>query len=318
MNVASPGRKKDGTIRRTRYSFTLADVRDGYVIVGQEHYYKDRNEVRLGGKRKLDLGERDEIPVPKAYHATYKDKPKETTVLEIDFVQVRLNVDDPVVLDTEARDLLKAAWERRYVLPKEIRIMGSFRRRLLGDAPRWMTDDVQGEFQVWGMHDIQSKLDDRFHRSTPRARRRELEKVIAERIPWVYGLVQPTPFEEEFKGCGFRLEQTKKGIRIDVLGYLPALAFRLNGEKFAGHLIYDLDEDAWWDYKVKETREGNILQSMTRKIDGEKYTQKITYLKVKGYQLPKKFTYLRLGGNRGKPYLTEWSFKKLRVEMPKK
>ena len=38
----------------------------------------------------------------------------------------------------------------------------------------------------------------------------------------------------------------------------------------------------------------------------------------KGHQLPKKFTYLRFGGNRGKPYMTEWSFKKLRVEMPKK
>ena len=196
--------------------------------------------------------------------------------------------------------------------------MGSFRRRLLGDAPRWMTDDVLGEFQVWGMDDIQGKLDDRFHRSTRKDRRRELERVIAERIPWVYGLLQPTPFEEEFKGCGFRLEQTPKGVRIDVLGYLKALAFRLDRDKFTGHLIQGTDKDAWWTYKVKETRDGNILQSMTRKIDGEKYTQKITYVKVKGHQLPKKFTYLRFGGNRGKPYMTEWSFKKLRVEMPKK
>jgi hypothetical protein len=318
MNVARPPRNKNEPVRRTRYSFKLAEVRDGYAIVGQEAYYKDAKDVRLGGTRTLELGERDEIPVPKIYRATYRNRPKETNTLEIDFVQVRVNADDPVVLDKEARDLLKAAWERRYVLPKEIRVMGSFRRRLLGDAPRWLTDDVQGEFQVWGMDDIQAKLDDRFHRDTRADRRRELEKVISERIPWVYGVLQPTPFEVEFKGCGFRLEEAKKGVRIDVLGYGKALAFLLNEDRFAAHLIYGSDENAWWTYKIKETRDGNILQSMTREIDGEKYTQKITYSKVKGYQVPKRFTYLRFGGNRGKPYLAEWSFKKTRVEMPKK
>ena len=286
--------------------------------MGEEGYYKGPKDERLGGKKTLELDAQDEIPVPKSYKATERHPNNVVVEIAIEFVLVRINADNPVVFDNEARDLLKAAWDNRYVLPKEIRIMGSFRRRLLGGAPRWFEDDVQGDFQVWGMGDIQAKLDERFQRDARPSQVKDLTDKAHDRIRWIFGFLQPTPFEEEFKGCGFRLEEAKKGVRIDVLGYEKALAFLVDGDRYLGHLQYGTDDKAWWMYKIKETRDGNFVLALTRKISDEKYTLKLSYAKVKNFQLPKKFNYLRLDGNRGRPFLEEWSFKKLRVEMPKK
>ena len=297
-----------------RVEYKLADLGGGYAILGETiSYTRPTDAVKVTRERTLTTRTEGDRPAPAIY--TYEEKSaKEHQRFTLDFHTLRFDLPDPVTLDPAARDLLKEAWGHRLVLPNDIRIQGEFQRTLDKELDRagWQ-NDVRGDFQVWGMDKIQLKLD---------APNDYVQAMCDGHVHWIFDLLRDTPFDDEFKGCGFELEPQGADNVVRVYGYLKALAFRISSGVIVGHYDRILSEPGWWTYKTKSAGEGRFqIEKMKREkpIEGRKIELEFDYQRVRGYPIPKKFgVFATSQSQRGDTAVgvAEYSFKKAKVSFP--
>jgi len=290
----------------------VADVGGGYAIVGETMSYTQKTDsLKVTQERTLTTRTEADRPAPASY-SYEKKSPKEKERFQIDFASVRFDLPDPVTLDPAARDLLKDAWAHRYVLPDNIIIQGEFTRQVDRDLDRarW-SGDVRGDFQVYGMNDIQVALDEGNELTL---------RTCQTDIRWIFGLLKDTPFDEEFKGCGFELEAQGEESIVRVYGYPNALAFRIEKGHIVGHYQRILSEHDWWVYKTKSAGEGRFqIERMRREVEGKKIDLEFDYQRVRGQTIPKKFGVFESGpGFRGDFVVgvAEYSFRRAKVSLP--
>jgi hypothetical protein len=297
-----------------RVDFQTAELAGGYAIVGELiSYTRVSDAVKVTWERTLTTRMEGERPAPATY--TFEEKStKDRTRLVIEFYGVRFDLPDPVTLDASARDQLKEAWARRFVLPSDIRIQGEFQRSVDKDLDRagWR-DGVRGDFQVWGMDSIQVALegDNRIP---------ETETACRTDIEWIFGLLRDAPFDEHFKGCGFGLEPQGEETVIRVYGYPKARAFRLAGGTIVGHYDKVLAEWGWWTYKTRSAGEGRVqIDRMKREVEGRKFELEFSYQRARGHQIPKKFDVFEVAPSwRGGTVVgvAQYTFKRIRISFP--
>lgn len=310
--IAVPARGSAGG--RDRVDYMTGKMRDGYGILG-ERYATGEGKDRFSTAARLELRADSDIPAPERAEWTLEYAGGKT-VTQIRFGPCRFNLDEPVLLDPGARDVLKAAWEHRYVLPAAIRLEGEFVRKADPVLGRFGMERVSGLFQVRGLDRIDVMLDDKLFRDPSRGWVQEIQKAVQQDFQWVFRWLDPRPFDEEFKGCGFR--KGDNGI-VHVLGYPRALAFRVENESIAAHLENAPTDDAWWEHKGRPGKDGFLLERLTRKVEGKLYEQRIRYQKSKGLNVPSGFDLFLARTDQPVPAfgLNEYELKKLRVEIPK-
>jgi len=273
----------------TLIEVTTEKLGGGYTIVGTSGSYTDpRDATKVEWRRALTTKLEQDIPAPAVYEYHARTG-KSLSDITIQFPTLRFNLPDPVTLDPAARDLLKAAWEKRYTLPDDTRLQGEFRRTLDRDLERagfaWV-DDLRGEFQLWGMDRLQIALDEEYQE---RRWFRDVQESCLGQLRGIFDQLRAIPFAEEFKGCGFELQPEGKDSIVRVYGYGKAEAFRVSGEAIVGHFSKVGNERGWWEYKVKRTSEGTfLLEHMKREIEGKRYDLEYRYQRAKGLQVPKK------------------------------
>ena len=294
-----------------RVDFTTGDCGDGYAVLA-ETASSTRNAQKSTVSRTLTLNAESKIPAPGRYVYTRTDRAQ--TRVEITFETPKHNQEHAVALDPEARDLLKSGWARRFTLPDDIRIEGSFLRKpdktLAGSG--WVS--VRGDFQVWGMDKIEVLLDD--PKLDPRWAT-QIGKTCTGHFRQSFEYFRARPFDEEFKGCGFVLEPAAKTRIVHLKGHPKWLAFRLDE---AGRIVgrLDLGTDEWWSYKVREQREGYVtIERITREVEGEKIKLDFKYGKTKGTFVPKQIAVLALGQGRNPAWgACQYRLTKLKVTKP--
>jgi len=296
--------------------FEHGQVGDGYAILGETCNYTTKgSEIAVSWNRQLTTKQAERAPVPLSYTYTRTFGGSEQT-LKIEFDRVTMDAAHPVVLDPAARDLLKGAWDRRFTLPTAMGIEGEFNRRPDKDLDKAGWVAVPGSFEVWGMNEIKVTIPENRIRQSWRA---GVEKTCTDNIRWIFGLLKATPFEEEFKNCGFELVPQGKERVIQVYGYEKALAFKVADGALAGHYSEVSREKGWWNYKVKRTSDGRfMLDRMKREIGKRKIELNFRYGRVRGYMLPKKMDVLGVGYR--EPYfgVAAYSFRRLKVLLPEK
>ncbi|MHC4224284.1 MAG: hypothetical protein ACYSX0_05730 [Planctomycetota bacterium] len=302
-----------------RVSYEVGEMGGGYAILGTRVSFT-RKDWSFRRKRSLKPRFVDGIPMPLSYTFS-TDLPDDRRVrYQVEFDLPKLNAQHPVVLDPAARDLLKAAWERRYVLPDQIRIEGEYKRLLDKNLSRtqWI-DKVPGPFQVWGMNQIEAEVeDDRFqsddlHRSVARS--------CTGHFQWFFAHLRNRPFEKEFENCGFKRQEEKSGtIVIQIFGSPFVLAYRLRERSIIGVLENSPVADRWWEWKLKSmTEERDLIERMSREIQGKDYTLKFSYSRSKGHLVPKRFQVLEGGNVRNKGWVwgvVDYALKKIKVSLP--
>lgn len=289
----------------------------GYGILGEKcNYTARRSKMPVAWTRKLSTKASERAPVPLSYAYTRAEGQSEET-LQIEFDRVTVDAAHPVVLDPVARDFLKAAWERRFTLPMEMGIEGEFHRRPDKDLARSRWQDVRGTFEVWAMKEIKVAVPEKQFRD-PKWRK-ATEDACGKHIGWIFRTLKPTPFEAEFKDCGFELVPQGAEQVIQVYGYPNALAFRIDGDAIAGHYSSVGGNKGWWSYKLKRTSDDKfMLDRMKREFEHRKIDLRFRYGRVRGFQLPKKVEVFQTIGR--EPYVAtaEYSFRKLKVLLPEK
>jgi hypothetical protein len=311
--------------------YTIADVGGGYAVAGEKLAYR-AGEDRLSETRELVWADQGDVPVPKtSVHAVetarYPEKGEPTgnaVEFRVQFTNVMVNREDPVTVDAKARDLLAAAWARRYVLPGNIRVEGDIDRQLdkelrLAD---W-TGTVKGQFQVWGMDNISVVLDEKVFRGWQQERLRQTRDHVAGHLIWFLGWLHDRPFEKEFAGCGFEFgEPDGDAQTVLVWGYARALAFRVEDGKVAGYLEHKNEGAVWWRFKLQTVRKDQErLDGMTAKIAGESHELRFRYGRPKGVDFPTGFEVLAEARRRGDGTpvygVCGYELKRLKVTLPK-
>ncbi|MHC4548810.1 MAG: hypothetical protein ACYTEZ_08520 [Planctomycetota bacterium] len=304
--------------------YETGPLSDGYAILGEAcNYTRKKDGVKVSWSRKLTTQGDGKAPVPAAYTYTRKETNRNVK-LTIQFDRVRIDSRHPVVLEPPARVLLKAAWERRFTLPRDIRIEGQWQRRIDRELDKagWTGSGVRGIFQVWGMEKVEAALDEAWKQSW-RGRSGTLEATCRDHIKGVFALLHPAPFDEVFARCGFELVPQGEDQIVQVYGYRKALAFKVSGGAIVGHYSRLAGENGWWSYRVKPTGDKRfLLERMKREIQGRKIELQFKYARVKGLLVPKKMDVLGVDWRdprRGTVYgVAEYSFRKLKISLPKK
>ncbi|MGH7162599.1 MAG: hypothetical protein ACREID_03870 [Planctomycetota bacterium] len=299
---------------RCRVEFATGKVGEGYAVLGEKCSYMIEG-AQTTASRDLVVREQDDVPVPHRYEWSL-DAPrgvKESVVLTFD--RARINLADPVVANPEARDFLKAAWERRYTLPRKIRIQGEFVRKADPALGRWGAERVEGEFQVWGLDSIEVRLDPKTFRDPESVWAKRVHASVLKDLRWVFGLLTPRPFEEEFQGCGFE----RTGEVVAVHGHAWAQGFRVAEGRLAAHLENGAPEDGWWEHKGRALKDGFLLEKMSRDVEGKPYAQRIDYAKAKGCSIPSRLELFAAAADAPVAVfgVNEYELRKLRVELPK-
>ncbi|MFQ5843882.1 MAG: hypothetical protein ACE5JG_02730 [Planctomycetota bacterium] len=336
-------RKNERTGKAWRYTedFVVRDVRGGYSWFETRASYtssestqrgRARREIKHDRRRELTIRHQGEVPFPQSYRYVYRrDRgagEKLATTVTVEFDEPRINAADAVVLDPAARDLLAAAWKRRYTLPRQIRVTGNFVLKSEMAADLFGVERLEGEFQVWGLDQIEAKVD--AERLTGRGGgswwlSRNLGRIndaLVAELKWLYGQFHPRPFEEAFAGCGFRRIEDGDSTVIQISGHPDTLAYRIRGGVLVGRLQNTASGDAWWTHKLKKLPDGRVLiDRMTRRVGRKKYEQRITTTKKKGLHVPTKFWRLRSWTRRGTSGetaygISAWQLKRPRVEVP--
>ncbi len=314
IDVSPPRQKKRHLVL---VQFETGKLRDGYAILGEKcSYTARRTEKPVAWTRQLTTKDTERAPVPLSYTYT-REVDKDEEILKIEFDRVTVDAAHPIVLDPVARDLLREAWERRFTLPTAMGIEGEFHRRPDKDLDKGGWTDVPGSFEVWGMNEIKVTIPE--NRIRNKGWRDRIEQTCRENIAWIFRLLKATPFDEEFKNCGFELVPQGKEQVIQVYGYDKALAFKLAGGAITGHYSSEFGEKGWWDYRLKRTSDGKfMLDRMKREFKNRKIDLRFRYGRVKGFQLPKKMDVL--GASSREPYIgvAEYSFRRLKVLLPEK
>lgn len=302
---------------RYRLDFKTEKIRDGYGIFAEQASFS-REGVALSGSRTLSWKAANDVPMPDRYEFLWQGPGSDRTQLVLRFFDPRANVDDPVTIDPAARDLLKAAWGKRYVLPANIRVEGEFVRKADPTMGRFV-DRVEGEFQLWGMDKLTVKLDDKQFRDPSGWTARNVRDQVEGDLRRLFGMLDPRPFDERFKGCGFEKKEGAKEVEILVYGFADALGFRIEEGAISAHLDNSIAADAWWDYRGKATKDGFRVEKLSRKIEGKLYEQQIRYAAFKGVMVPTAFDCFTGADAAGISVygINEYDLKKLKVEVPK-
>lgn len=289
--------------------YGCAAVGGGYAIV------KERCRYTHGGtftwSRALETKETAKAPVPASY--TYAlEEPLRKEELTIRFDRAELDGAHPVVRDPKARDRLRAAWERRFFLPEDLRLQGAFKRKADKTLRRAGWSDVEGDFRIWGMNAIHVVLDSR-HRDEPRGA--GTQDSCRQDLAWAFGLLRERPFAGEFSGCGFEQEGEHM---IRIYGHPRVLAYRIADGFLAGHRDRVADETGWWTYKTRPNRDGKaVLEGMSRRVGGRKITLAFRYGRVQGVPLPKSVSALAISGGRDAAVgVVEYSLTRLKITPP--
>jgi hypothetical protein len=301
-----------------RLSYTLGDLEDGYVILGEDVTWT-RGGQHTTTVRRLTTATGDKCPYPKEYGYSLKSTTGQSTV-GLDFLPPKVNVEHPAVGDPKARDALKAAWAKRYVLPRNLRIEAEFHRRVDKDLAKlgWW-DTVKGNLQVWGMDDISVGLDARLFRDATWTN--EIKRLSEGHFRWLFRWMRDDPFEEAFKGCGFEfVKEGDQTMGVSVFGYEHALGFLLEDEAITGYLRHSTEEEGWWRFRLKKTRDGRVrIESMSTKFGHKSCKLGIKYVRQKGFEVPRYFEALggpRWGKDEGGHGVAKYSLKKLKVSLP--
>ena len=289
---------------------------EGYAVLGEDASYT-HNSVKTTDTHRLEVGKEGAVPVPTKYVHNVKDKAgtRKTTLL---FSGVRLNAEHPVVVDTAARDRVKAAWDNRYTWPVGIRFEGKWLRDLdrATEKGGW-AKDARGEFQLFS-GELEVRLDDSLR--WRQGRKDNVTKWVKRETEWAFNLMRPRPFDESFAGCGFEPAPDDPTV-IRVLGHPTMRALRIVDGAFAGHLSDEFGAEGWWNYKLKKARTGGgvYVERMTRKIGKRRYTMKFSFFTKKGIVVFKSFERVvaasPFGGDPGDVGVIKFKLSKLLVEL---
>jgi len=303
---------------RIRIDARTGDCGGGYAVLGETASYK-RENLAIEDSRTLTIAPHEGVPVPQRIVHVAKFG-LGTTTKEIVLSSPRLNATDPVVLEPAARDRVQAAWAARYRIPRDVRIDGRWEREPGRATTKggWQRD-ARGDFQYIRRELTVLVSDDLRVRETIRE---SFKKYGTEHIGAALALVLDRPFEEEFKGCGFRADAEDPAV-VHLVGHPRWLAVRIQDGAITGHLEDAFGGPDWWEYRHKKARDGRLLvDRMTRRVDGRKWHVKIAYAREKDFHVPKSFEILvpaqpwdRNADSKDVAIL-EYSFRKLDVIPP--
>jgi len=311
VDVGTPG-----SPFRIRVDFTTGDLGDGYGILATHAAYT-RGGTKTTRSRSLKI--RTGAPAPSPLLYVFKSSVQERGLeVTISFDPPRFNAKDPVVLEAAARDLLAQAWARRFTLPAAIRIKGEFERGIDNALRRagWVAG-IRGTFRVEGLDRLTVKPD------MPRARpswEGGVRTTCEDHLRGFFERLRPVPFEEEFKGCGFRFAKNDPGRTIEVFGYPKALAFKVEKRAITGEREIG-EEGLWWAFKLKATHDGRLaIERMSTKLDRKSYLLRFRYTKIGGRMIPKLVSALgrsRFGARAGTPGIVSYKLSRLKVSLPR-
>jgi len=296
-----------------RLDWTTGHMGGGYAVVSESLAY-----TRAGSKwsttRTLAVQEGGDQPVPASSVLAWSAPLAGSGELKITFEKPVTNAADALAGDAAARDELKGAWGRRYVLPGDARIDGEFQRKIDRELAKlgW-TGNVKGEFQIAPPDPCEIVIDEKSFRGGRWAD--QITESCKQHFRWFFAFLEEREFDVEFKNCGFR----RAGDAIEVLGYTKALAFRLEDGKIAGFRDPKADEGGWWEFKLKEGKDDLArIEAMGTDLGGKEVALRIKYQKVKGVDVPASFEVLAMNDPAGAdPALgsgiVEYELKKLKV-----
>lgn len=306
------GSRDQPTFNRRRY--TVGDLGGGYAILGEEESWDLGEKGKTHAKRHLTAGKSDRHPYPGAYRYVSETQGGAVTI-EIDFEPPTVNSKDPLVGDSAARDLLEAAWSRRYALPKGLRLQAEFQRRIDKDLEQaYWYETVKGTLQIWGMDDIQFILDEGVLRNPDATYL--LKRRLEGHFQWLVWLLRERAFAAEFKGCGFALAADGDATIVQIFGHERALAFRVEKGLVAGYLENTADGDRWCRFRLRKVK-GDLarIESISVAIDGRRLKLAIHYRRHGGVEVPVEFEAVGWGyGERSGIFgIAKYLFKKIEV-----
>lgn len=285
------GGRQRGNIR---VDYKLADMGDGYGRVRELFSIKREGEKETT-TRSLEQRDGSDVPMPGRFHQREERKDKVVVMLELTFGEPKTNQKDAIVVDAEARDILRDAWKQRYVLPKGSRLVAEFTRKPGKVLGKMGWNNVDGEFELNEEGKVEVILSDKI-----RSRRfRDAIRVTCEQhLMYLFGLFKDIEFDKEFKDCGFARQDSELGMIIRVYGYEDAVAFLVKDYKIIGYLDKDARAEEWYTFSLKNAKDGRVMiDRITRVYEGSSKTARISYTRAKGgVSVPRKFQYITLPG----------------------
>ena len=302
---------------RLRVDFKLGDMGDGYARIRETRSVKTARGKRVTRKW-IEARQETDVPMPARYGLEESRGDGGTLTLAITFQEPKTNQEDPLVIDAAARDLLREAWEQRYVIPAGTRVSASFLRKPGKELTKVRWSRVTGDFATIDVGKVEVALTEKEIKG--RSQRDRITKRCTAHLDYLFGLLKDVPFEKEFENCGFSKQESEFGVVIRVFGYDGAVAFRLEEGRIAGYLTNAAGPEDWYVFKLKNSGDGRpLIEKITLTHDGEKKTGRIRYATIKGIKVPKSFQYILLP-SRGEgrwawPFdLCEYVMRKIRVE----
>jgi len=297
-----------------RQRYTVGDLGGGYVILGEEVAWNLGERGTATTTRKLTTGSSDRYPYPAKYRYALDTRQALLTV-EIEFDPPTVNAEHPVVGDVAARDLLQAAWGRRYTLPEGLRIQAEFQRRIDKELDQcYWYQTVKGTLQVWGMERIQFLLDEGVIHNPDATSL--LKQRLEEHFRWLVWLLRERAFADEFEKCGFALTQDGDAAVVQILGHDRVLAYRVEKGQIAGYLDSAGAGDRWWRFRLKKVK-GDLgrIDGLSVTIDGRRLDLAIHYRRKGGIEVPVDFEAVGWGfGDKGERFgVAKYLFKAIKV-----
>ncbi len=272
-----------------RLDWTTGDAGAGYAVVSELLAY-----TRAGSKwstsRTLALQEGGGVPAPASSAVAWSAPLGGTGELKLTFEKPVTNAADAMAGDPAARDEVRGAWGRRYVLPPDTRIDGEFHRKIDRDLAKlgW-TGNVKGEFQIAPPDPCEIVIDEKSFRGGRWAD--QITDSCTKHFRWFFAHLEARDFDTEFKNCGFR----RAGDVVELLGYPKALAFRLADGRIAGYREHTAGEGGWWEFKLREGKDDLArIEAMSGEVGSKEVALKIKYQKVKGVDIPSSFEVLEV------------------------
>ena len=270
-------RINDQEYERTR--FTLKAAGAHYLVVeASEDSHRQRAITQLVA------GESDGVYYPKRHYRRVEGRnaSKRSTVSNtIEFTRPRVNQANALVGEVAARDALAAAWQRRYVIPKEAVIEAEFVRTVdedLSDAG-W-ADKVTGQIHV-ADGQIRITVTSGGRSVTLRDIKRDFETA------WRWLLDRPV--EEAFAQARFFFAGGGHStILID--GCPWALGVKLRDGLIVGYRGNSPELAGWWDFGIIKSGPAPRFKSVASATGMDRKARPIKYVRRSGVYVPSHFT----------------------------
>ena len=202
--------------------------------------------------------------------------------------------------------------------------------------------------------DVELAPDKRIRGGLGRNLRAAIRETCKRHLREAFGLLRATPFEEEFKACGFELVQdgARKVIKVygfgahvelwelaekreslrkqkqpttDVDKRIVALhgrnrvSFLVENDYITGYRRMGAGDDGWIYLKLKKERDGRgLITRLITTAEGVKLQAKWSYYRAKGLLVPKKMEMLVTPSRfRKEVGVCAYNLKRIRVSLPK-